>query len=41
MPGMARRWPPSGAGLFLMHTRGRPDAMQDDTRYDDLLRRDR
>jgi dihydropteroate synthase len=27
-----------GAGLFLMHTRGRPDRMQDDTHYDDLLR---
>lgn len=27
----------SGAGLFLMHTRGRPRSMQQDTRYDDLL----
>lgn len=27
----------SGAGLFLMHTRGRPDTMQQDTRYSDLL----
>jgi len=25
------------AGLFLMHTRGRPDRMQQDTRYDDLI----
>lgn len=27
----------SGAGLFLMHTRGRPRSMQQDTRYLDLL----
>ncbi len=27
----------SGAGLFLMHTRGRPRSMQQDTRYSDLL----
>lgn len=27
----------SGAGLFLMHTRGRPRAMQQDTSYHDLL----
>ncbi len=27
----------SGAGLFLMHTRGRPRSMQQDTRYYDLL----
>lgn len=27
----------SGAGLFLMHTRGRPATMQQDTRYSDLL----
>jgi dihydropteroate synthase len=26
-----------GAGLFLMHTRGRPDRMQEDTSYADLL----
>jgi len=26
-----------GAGLFLMHTRGRPDRMQHDTEYVDLL----
>ncbi|MEZ4598654.1 MAG: dihydropteroate synthase [Syntrophotaleaceae bacterium] len=26
-----------GAGLFLMHTRGRPDTMQQDTSYTDLL----
>lgn len=27
----------SGAGLFLMHSRGRPDAMQRDTAYGDLI----
>jgi len=27
----------SGAGLFLMHSRGRPDAMQSDTVYGDLI----
>ncbi|HAD04376.1 MAG: dihydropteroate synthase [Desulfuromonadales bacterium GWD2_61_12] len=27
----------SGAGLFLMHSRGRPDAMQRDTVYGDLI----
>lgn len=27
----------SGAGLFLMHTRGRPKQMQQDTHYQDLL----
>ncbi len=27
----------SGAGLFLMHTRGRPEQMQQDTYYHDLL----
>lgn len=27
----------TGAGLFLMHTRGRPDQMQAETRYTDLL----
>lgn len=26
-----------GAGLFLMHTRGRPDRMQEDTVYQDLM----
>ncbi len=26
-----------GAGLFLMHTRGRPETMQEETGYDDLL----
>ncbi len=26
-----------GGGLFLMHTRGRPDRMQQETVYDDLL----
>jgi dihydropteroate synthase len=27
----------SGAGLFVMHTRGRPATMQADTRYADLI----
>jgi dihydropteroate synthase len=27
----------SGAGVVLMHTRGRPDTMQQDTAYDDLM----
>lgn len=27
----------SGAGLFLMHTRGRPDTMQSDTSYQDIV----
>jgi dihydropteroate synthase len=27
----------SGAGLFIMHTRGRPEVMQQDTRYADLF----
>ena len=27
----------SGAGLIIMHTRGKPDNMQKNTRYDDLL----
>ncbi|BCA80415.1 dihydropteroate synthase [Desulfuromonas sp. AOP6] len=26
-----------GAGVFIMHTRGRPDTMQQETRYQDLL----
>lgn len=33
MPGVAAE---SGAGLFLMHTRGRPEVMQRDTFYRDL-----
>ncbi|APG29038.1 dihydropteroate synthase [Syntrophotalea acetylenivorans] len=36
-PRMAETVAQSGAGLFLMHTRGRPRSMQQDTRYDDLL----
>lgn len=28
----------SGAGLFLMHTRGRPDQMQNNTEYDDVMK---
>lgn len=36
-PQMATAVAESGAGLFLMHTRGRPDRMQHDTRYQDLL----
>ena len=35
--GMALVAKNSGAGLFLMHTRGRSDVMQQDTHYDDLL----
>ncbi len=35
MPAVAAE---SGAGLFLMHTRGRPAVMQQDTRYDHLIR---
>ncbi len=27
----------TGAGLFVMHTRGRPHIMQQDTRYDDIV----
>lgn len=27
----------SGAGVFVMHTRGRPEVMQQDTDYDDLM----
>ncbi len=34
MPGVAAA---SGAGLFLMHTRGRPREMQKDTEYGDIL----
>lgn len=36
-PRMADVASQTGAGLFLMHTRGRPDEMQGDTRYADLL----
>lgn len=36
-PGMAAAAAESGAGLFLMHTRGRPEEMQRETRYADLL----
>ncbi|WP_305041563.1 dihydropteroate synthase [Geoalkalibacter sp.] len=36
-PEMARVAAESGAGLFLMHTRGRPERMQEDTRYQDLI----
>ncbi len=36
-PEMAGAAAASGAGLFLMHTRGRPERMQQDTRYADLL----
>ena len=34
---MAETAAETGAGLFLMHTRGRPDAMQKNTVYADLL----
>ena len=36
-PEMAEKVARSGAGLFLMHTRGRPRSMQQDTLYHDLL----
>lgn len=36
-PEMAKVAGDSGAGLFLMHTRGRPETMQADTHYRDLL----
>ena len=36
-PAMATVAAETGAGLFLMHTRGRPAEMQRDTRYHDLL----
>ncbi len=36
-PEMAATVAQSGAGLFLMHTRGRPRSMQQETGYDDLL----
>ena len=35
--GMAAAVAESGAGLFLMHTRGRPETMQADTDYDDVV----
>ena len=36
-PEMAAVAAESGAGVFLMHTRGRPEVMQQDTAYADLL----
>jgi dihydropteroate synthase len=36
-PDMARVVAQADAGLVVMHTRGRPDSMQSDTRYDDLM----
>ncbi|MEA3465743.1 MAG: dihydropteroate synthase [Thermodesulfobacteriota bacterium] len=36
-PDMASSVAQSGAGLFVMHTRGRPDVMQHDTEYNDLV----
>ncbi len=36
-PAMAGVVAECGAGLFLMHTRGRPDQMQNDTMYDDIM----
>ena len=36
-PDMGRIIAEQGGGVFLMHTRGRPDAMQKDTRYEDLM----
>jgi len=36
-PAMAATVAGSGAGLFVMHTRGRPETMQADTRYADLV----
>ena len=36
-PRMAGLAASSGAGVVLMHTRGTPDKMQQDTRYDDLM----
>jgi dihydropteroate synthase len=36
-PGMARLAAESGAGLILMHMKGRPKTMQVDPEYDDLL----
>jgi dihydropteroate synthase len=36
-PAMAATVAASGAGLFVMHTRGRPEIMQTDTCYDDVV----
>ena len=36
-PDMARTAAETGAGLFVMHTRGRPEVMQRDTAYQDLV----
>lgn len=36
-PEMAAVAAETGAGLILMHTRGRPDVMQSDTRYEDIV----
>jgi len=36
-PAMADTVAACGAGAFLMHTRGKPESMQDDTVYEDLL----
>jgi dihydropteroate synthase len=36
-PNMAAVVAQSGAGLFVMHTRGRPEVMQQDTEYADVL----
>jgi dihydropteroate synthase len=36
-PQMASVAAETGAGLFLMHTRGRPEEMQRDTRYRDMI----
>jgi len=36
-PGMVSVAAASGASLILMHTRGRPESMQQDLRYDDLM----
>jgi dihydropteroate synthase len=36
-PEMSKVVAECGAGLFLMHTRGRPDQMQADTEYDDVM----
>ena len=36
-PGLAAVVAESGAGLFLMHTRGRPETMQDDTGYSNIM----
>lgn len=36
-PEMAKVVADCGSGLFVMHTRGRPDRMQDNTAYDDIM----